>query len=101
MLVAAVFLGGMVLLFLPASSRIRRAYLVAPLLPVALSLVATALGTIRAFSVLGVSGFGDGSKFCEALWEVSFPVQLALFGAALAYTLSAVAFLRAPRPPGG
>lgn len=100
-LVAVVLLAGMVLLFGPATSRIRRVYLLAPLLPLALSLAVATLGMISAFSVLGTSGVGDSSALFAALGEISFPVQCAIFGAALAYTLAALAFLRPPRPPAG
>jgi hypothetical protein len=99
-LTAAVLLWGIVMLFLPVTARFRLVYGFAALVPLALSLAVSALGMIKAFSVLGISGVGESSKLFQALAEISFPVQCALFGAALAYIIAAFAFLRKPRQSG-
>ena len=99
-LAAAVFIWGIVMLFRSATARTRSVYCLAALFPLALSLVVAASGVIRVFQVIGFSEPDNGDRYLEGWAECFFPVQCALFGAALAFTVAAFAFLRKPRQTG-
>lgn len=99
--IAALMAGGIAMLIARPHANARIGYSALCVLPAIFGLTGLVTGCIKAFSTLGASGMGDGSKLMAVVAEVSEVFVFGLFGSAITMTLAIFVWLMPERTEPG